>query len=198
MASIPIPTAQANVDLRACIREATRNGMRLLIVGCPPGTFPYWLGQHRSVLLWPASEAKQSDDRRIVPPEIGVILITKLLSHALERNVRHQARQRHIACPSETFSPGAINRLLEGVIVDERKTADDEGEREMPKHTGPTHVVEPPPVAMDDATAQLVEQINDAIASLQLVREQVIENGRKLAGLSEQLDALAMLRKVLK
>lgn len=190
MTHIPVPTAQAYSDLRGALRATIVAGARVLIVGCPPGTFPYWMMQHPALTFWPASEAKVVDDRRIVPPEIGAVLITKLLSHALERNVRHQARERKLVCPGDALSPGAVNRLLEGIVEKPQKN----GEDEMAK-PGPTHVVDQP---LDDQTQALVDQLDEAITAIQLVRESVIANGRQLSGIRDQLDALATLKRVLK
>lgn len=207
MAHVPVPTAQADSDLRHAIRQAITAGARVLVVGCPPGTFPYWMMQHPALLFWTASEAKASDDRRIVPPEVGVVLITKLLSHALERNVRHQANERKIVCPGGTLSPGAVQRVLDGIVMKPQKN----GEDDMAK--GPTHLVgasrpslqpgdptysDTRDGAMDEQTAQLVSSIDDAIAAMQLVREQVITNSRQLAGIRGQLDALDALKRMLK
>lgn len=185
----PTPTAHADMLLKHAIADVIRAGQRILIVGCPPGTFPYWIATHEAIVLWSTSEAKASDDRRMVPVEIGAVLITKLLSHALEQNVRHQARERRLTCPAGTMSPGAVLRLLDGVIVKPQKKEDD-----MAK-PGPTHVVDVP---LDDQTQALVDQLDEAIAAIQLVRESVITNGRQLSGIRDQLDALATLKRVLK
>lgn len=185
----PTPTAQSDMLLKHALSDVIRSGQRLLIVGCPPGTFPYWLSKHESVLLWPTTEAHDNDDRRMVPTEAGAVLITKLLSHALEQNVRHQARERKLCCPAGTMSPGAVMRTLEGVVAKPQK------ENEMATRPGPTHVVEPP---LDEQTKALVDQIDEAIAGLQLVKEAVITNGKQFSGIRDQLDALATLKRVLK
>lgn len=59
--------AQATLNLQSALRDVMRAGRRVLIVGCPAGTFTYWLTQHPSLMFWPSTEAKVSDDRRIVP-----------------------------------------------------------------------------------------------------------------------------------
>lgn len=184
----PTPTAQADMLLKHALGDVVRAGQRILIVGCPPGTFPYWIATHEAIVLWSTSEAKASDDRRMVPAEIGAVLITKLLSHALEQNVRHQARERKLCCPAGTMSPGAVMRTLEGVVSKPQK-------EEVMAKPGPTHVVEQP---LDEQTQGLVDQVDEAIAGLQLVKEAIITNGRQLSGIRDQLDALATLKRVLK
>lgn len=195
MAHVTVSTAQADTELRGAIRAAITAGNRVLIVGGPPGTFPYWMMQHPALMFWPASEKKASDDRRIVPIEVGAVLITNLLSHALEANVRHQARERRLICPSGTLSPGGVNRILEGIVEKTTKNGDGPMGKPQAPAAGPTHVVTP---ELDEQTTLLVDQIDEAITSLQLVRERVIENGRQLAGIRDQLDALATLKKMLK
>jgi hypothetical protein len=142
-------------------------------------------------MFWPATEAKVSDDRRIVPAEIGAILLTKMLSHALSDNVKHQARERGLVCPGDTFSPGTVMRLLEGVVEKPTK----KGEEAVPKHPMPElRSVETP---LDQETKELIESIDDAIAGLELVKEKVLHLGRQYSVVRDKLVVLDTLKQFL-
>lgn len=189
------PTPQAVVQLQQALRMTIDAGLRILIVGCPPGTFPHWMTKHPSLAFWPSTEAKVSDDRRIVPAEIGLILQTKMLSHALSANVRQQAKERKLICPADTFSPGAVLRLFDGII--ERPTKEPDMAK-VAQTQGPRPVDEREAAQLDDDTMQLVASIDDAIAGLELVKERIVALGTKFASVREQLDTLDHLKRLLK
>lgn len=191
--AIPAPTPQAVVQLQTAMRACIAAERRILVVGCPPGTFPHWMTRHPSLMFWPSTEYKISDDKRVVPAEVGVILKTRLLSHALSNNVQQQAKDRQLVCPLEAYSPGAVTRLFDGVI--QRPT---KGEEAMVKAVGPRPVDAPPKPAMDEDTLQLIASIEDSIAGLELVKERIQALGERFASVRDQIAALDHLKALLK
>jgi len=185
-------TTHATLTFQRALKDVVTGGRRILIVGCPPGTFTYWMTKHPALMFWPSSEAKVSDDRRIVPAEVGAVIQTKMLSHALSANVRQQARERGLVCPADTFSPGAVMRLLDGVVEPPAKKGDDDVANRMPSTD--LRAVDQP---LDQETKELIESIDDAIAGLELVKEKVVHLGRQYNVVREKLVVLDTLKQFL-
>lgn len=215
---------QSTDDMRIMvgIRNLTRRGLRVLVVGSPPGTFPQWMAKHKSVLLWPSSEASNSDALRQVPGDVGAVAVTRMLSHALSENVLKQARARALMIIGPS-SPGGVRRIVETALVQEIAAGDPvpggvaiEASPKQPLDLsdgmGPIDYVEPAPVEIPPVVAEPVEAlasdpqqlantlqlIDDTVAALSLVREAVTKLAADAERNREQAETLARLRALLK
>jgi len=198
--------------LRACLER----GQRILTVGSPPGTFQS-LSWHPYALFWPSSEKSSKDGTRVVPAEVGAVLLTNMLSHELSRNVRYQAKARNLLCPSTTLSPGAAMRALNEALQINGHTKE-EGDIEMALtkvtrinqqpagHTpvlsmsAPEPTPEPPSRAdtTDAGMEAVLKLVDESIAGLQLARENILGLQAEVALVRAQGEKLRLLRELLK
>jgi hypothetical protein len=191
----PDMVQRALVDgLRACLAR----GQRVLTVGSPPGTFEDRLHRHPRLLFWPTSEASSRDATRVIPPEVGAVLMTTMLSHDLSRNVRSQVKARGLLMPSSTMSPGGAKRALLACIADETVVPPPFTREEDPM---PAQLATPDtPSATPKPTdaASLMRLIDETMAGLQLIREVAAGLVAEVEGVKEQAATLKMLKELLK
>jgi hypothetical protein len=201
-----VSRVQADVSLESALKGIVTRGQRVLVVGCPPGSFPEKLTRHASLLFWPSSEAKASDGFRLIPTEVGAVLTSRLLSHALSANVRSQARARNLVAPTELFSPGNITRLLQTVVAEAHPPQEQTTMPRVAETARITTVATPvktpaPPAAKPEVPAdiqELLSAIDDSVAGLQLVREKVLQVAEQYAAVREDLETLSTLKRLLK
>lgn len=192
--------------LSVALADVMQRKQRVLVVGSPPGTFEDKLRRHPLVLLWPSSERSASDGTRVVPAEVGAILLTSQLSHALSDNVRTQAKERRLLCTGMPMSPGAVKRAL--LQAFEMMRSDDAAESEAQEMATPKHpaLVAMTPRPVEQATHEaggaahtdIVRLIDDTIAGLQLIREAAVKMVDEAKYVAEQRKALELLRGLLK
>lgn len=187
-----MPQASSPTDVTAeKLREVLAAGKRVLIVGAPPGTFSDRMERHSSLLFWPSTEKSSRDHARVVPAEVGAVLMTALLSHALSHNVRDQATARRLMFTPQPLSPGAIKRLLSAAMT----PPDEENAEE------PTLLTAATP-SRTASQADVVQFIDDTIAGLQLLRETVqqmsVAQSSELQALRAKADRFDRLTDLLK
>lgn len=208
--STALSTAQADSLTSNAIARCLAAGHRVLLAGSPPGSFPDKFTRHPRLIVWSSSEPRSDDGHRVIPAEVGAVLMTRMMSHALSSNLRQQARQRSLIAPVEMFSPGAIVRLLEPLLAAVTPTRKDPKpmptikeaarviQKPVPTPPAPAPSQAPEEFIQDPDVFALVQAIDDSIAALQLVREQALRLGTKLGSLGSELETLAALRRLLK
>lgn len=208
-------------DIGGDLAAVLQRGQRILIAGSPPGTFPHELQRHPGLIFWPTTERSARDRSRLVPAEVGAVLVTRMVSHALCENLKRQAFERRLIYTATPLSPGGIKRLLQdaGVwVVDALPEGGESAEEEREAMPKPI----PPPVALpaalragfksraavvgepgsDVAAAEstrtdIVALVDDAIAALQLVRECAVTVQADAERTRRQAEAFRNLRAAL-
>lgn len=178
---IPATTGTDLTDEQSLLAVLDRS-QRIMVVGGPSGTFPEKWIRHPQILHWPSTEAKQDDDNRQIPQDIGALLICNMISFKLQRNISDQAKRRHIWSPTQVLSPGAIKRLVEPVLQQRQKPT----LVQKPVSAAETPTTAPEPPAKTDAALQLFE---DAILNIRLAAEAYAESQTKLQHENETLRA---------
>lgn len=183
-------------EVLATLRQVVERGQRILVVGSPPGTFDDRLQRNARLLFWPSTERSASDALRLIPGEVGAVLVTKMLSHDLSRNVREQAKARELFLPMGMWAPGQIKRLLGEVLAS--RPVEEEGHTMAPKVTNFVAAQSQAPVAVpQDTQRDLMKLIDDQIAAMELVREGVAQLLAEAATVRQQSEKLRVLRELL-
>jgi hypothetical protein len=184
-------------DEFACaVADVMRQQHRVLIVGSAPGTFDDKLRRHPLLLFWPSTERAVSDQSRVVPAEVGAILLTNQLSHALSHNVREQAKHRHLLCTFSPLSPGAVRRTLTKALDIERGDAQET--TDMPAKATPILRSVEPTTELPEPDPDIIRLIDDTVAGLQLIREAAVKMVDESQHVRKQVAALDALLGLLK
>jgi hypothetical protein len=168
--------------------DTMRAGQRVLVVGGPAGTFDQKLMRNPRLLFWPTVAARHDDQTRALPTDVGMALVCTLVSARLQMHVRSQVRERSLKSQHPSvLSPGTITRVLRnalGLLMDEERAALVAQTKPLATKAKPVAAPEPAPELDPEPepepdvepalveTSPFLSAIDDAIASLQLVREQ--------------------------
>lgn len=140
--SAPVLSAHSSdgyARARAAVQEAFANGYAILIVGGPPGSFGEKIERRKDITFWPSYERNAHDKvQREIPLGIAVVLVTRLVSMDLSRNVVRAAQARGVPCFTQVHGRSAMIRIVQNEPQEQEQ-------EEQPMPTTPQKPLSAPP-----------------------------------------------------